>query len=122
MPRTAAKGDEAGDGGVRSVERSVAIVTAMASQPAAVSLAEIAAKVELHATTVHRLLSTLSRLGWVEQNPGTLRYRLLPPPLAVAPLRPGPRPLLTRGHGILHRLAAAFCFSCSLPLLLRSKN
>ena len=68
---------------VQSVERSLDILEALAEMGEA-GIAQLSARVGLHASTVHRLLSTLIGRGYVRQNPETGRYLLGLKPLDVA--------------------------------------
>lgn len=53
---------------IRSVERAAAVIQALsASGRSGSRLVDIAAETKLSKTTVHRLLGTLSKIGWVEQ-------------------------------------------------------
>jgi DNA-binding IclR family transcriptional regulator len=61
---------------VQVLERALAIVDVLAHQRREASLAEIAALVNVHKSTVHRLTLTLERHGYVERNPQTGQYRL----------------------------------------------
>ena len=61
---------------VRSVDRALSIVGALAENRAALSVAELSNQMGLHPATVHRLLATLVRLGWIDQNSDTSRYKL----------------------------------------------
>lgn len=63
-------------GGIQSIERAVAILEAVASDPGGITLAEISAKLGLHNSTVFHLIKTLATLGIVEQSPGTKEYRV----------------------------------------------
>jgi len=63
----AANTEKLGIASVRSVERAMAMLTALADQPHPLGVGELAAAVNLHPATVHRLLSTLVRLNWVER-------------------------------------------------------
>lgn len=64
-------------GSVQSVERSVALLEALASQgPGGVTLGEISKSVGLNASTAHRLLATLIGLGYVREDARTKLYRL----------------------------------------------
>ncbi|MCG0277302.1 MAG: IclR family transcriptional regulator [Thermanaeromonas sp.] len=62
--------------GVQAVERALIILEALAKAEGPVSLSSLSAEVGLHVSTVHRLLSTLARRGFVEQEPNQGRYRL----------------------------------------------
>lgn len=53
---------------VQSVDRSLDILEALASEQGGLGVTEIAKKVGLHKSTVHRLLSTLLERGYVEKN------------------------------------------------------
>ncbi len=68
---------------VQSVERTLDILEALA-ETGEVGIAQLSSQVSLHASTVHRLLSTLISRGYVRQNPESGRYLLGLKPLDVA--------------------------------------
>ncbi len=68
---------------VQSVERTLDILEALAKTGEA-GIAQLSNQVSLHASTVHRLLSTLIARGYVRQNPDSGRYLLGLKPLDVA--------------------------------------
>lgn len=59
---------------VQSVDRALDLLEALASSEAEVSITSLATRTSLHVSTVHRLLTTLLRRGYVRQNPETSRY------------------------------------------------
>ena len=61
---------------VQAVDRSLAILEAMAREGGPMALGEISAEVELTRSTVHRLLATLISRGFVRQDPMSGRYFL----------------------------------------------
>src|SRR5262249_53476986 len=61
---------------VQVLDRSLAIIDALANARDDASLAELAEKVKLHKSTVHRLTSILERHGIVERDARSGRYRL----------------------------------------------
>jgi DNA-binding IclR family transcriptional regulator len=61
---------------VQVLDRSLAIIDALANARDDASLAELAVKVKLHKSTVHRLTSILERHGIVERDTRSGRYRL----------------------------------------------
>ncbi|HWR15351.1 MAG TPA: IclR family transcriptional regulator [Terriglobales bacterium] len=61
---------------VQVLDRSLAILNALASKHDDLSLADIAAMVHLHKSTVHRIVMTLERERIVEKHPETGHYRL----------------------------------------------
>ncbi len=63
-------------GHVRAVQRATSIMSALAEHPYPVGIVELAQFVQLSPASVHRLLSTLVQVGWVEQNSRTSKYRL----------------------------------------------
>jgi len=62
--------------GVQSVRRAISILEAFSSEKAELGVTELSQKLNLHKSTVSRLLSSLQREGWVEENPLTHKYRL----------------------------------------------
>ena len=107
-------------GNVRSVERAMSLLTTLAEQPGPVGVAEISAAVNLHPATVHRLLGTLVRLGWVD-HPDSTRYRLGLRMLGVAALGVAQSPLLATSRDILNRLAETSGWSAYLSVLIGTK-
>jgi IclR family transcriptional regulator, KDG regulon repressor len=61
---------------VQVLDRSLAIIDALATARDDASLAELAEKVKLHKSTVHRLTSILERHGILERDTRSGRYRL----------------------------------------------
>lgn len=61
---------------VQAVSRAFLILETLARSGRALTLTELAGKVQLKLTTVHRLLTTLIVHGFAEQETATMRYRL----------------------------------------------
>jgi DNA-binding IclR family transcriptional regulator len=61
---------------VQSVERVLNIIEVMAEEGAPVTVTELAERVGLKISTVHRLLTTLSHRGYIDQDPKNNKYRL----------------------------------------------
>lgn len=59
---------------VQSVDRALDLLEALVAAEGEVSITALAARTKLHVSTVHRLLATLLRRGYVRQNPDTSRY------------------------------------------------
>ncbi len=59
---------------VQSVDRALDLLEALAAAESEVSITLLAARTKLHVSTVHRLLATLLRRGYVRQNAETSRY------------------------------------------------
>ena len=59
---------------VQSVDRALDLLEALAGADGEVSITALALRTKLHVSTVHRLLATLLRRGYVRQNPDTSRY------------------------------------------------
>ncbi len=62
--------------GIRAVERAIAILKAFSPASPELGVTDLARKLGLHKSTVHRLLVTLERAGFVLQDAVTGRYRL----------------------------------------------
>lgn len=61
---------------VQSVERTFAIVELLSDHYDGLGITDISSGVDLHKSTVHRLLGTLIYKGYVIQDPNTNKYRL----------------------------------------------
>lgn len=61
---------------VQSIERAIRIMEELATEKEGMGVTELSHRVQLHKSTVHRILNTLLQYGYVEQNPNTERYRL----------------------------------------------
>jgi DNA-binding IclR family transcriptional regulator len=61
---------------VQSVQRALGILELLADCRAELSLTEIGAKLDLHPSTVHRLLGALVQSGFVQQDHATRKYLL----------------------------------------------
>lgn len=61
---------------VQSIDRVFDIIEAMSACSHGITLTELAGKVNLHVSTVHRLLSSLVLRGYVQKDIETGRYRL----------------------------------------------
>ena len=118
-PEEAAQ-DLGGSSSVRAVDRAVAILTALSDQARPLGVGELAATVNLHPATVHRLLATLARLNWVERlDPG--KYGLGLRMLGVAALGVAQSPLLSNSTPILQRLAEVSGWSAYLSVLVGNR-
>ena len=62
--------------GVQSVVRALSLLNVLADCPTDCSLSEITKQANLPSSTVHRLLSSLVRAGYVTQDPDTAKYAL----------------------------------------------
>ena len=60
---------------VRSVERALDILLCF-TEDTGLTMSEIAQRVNLHKSTVHRLLASLEKKGFVVRNPSADQYRL----------------------------------------------
>src|SRR3989442_2021987 len=59
---------------VQSVDRALDLLEALVAAEGEVAITTLATRTGLHVSTVHRLLATLLRRGYVRQNPETSRY------------------------------------------------
>jgi DNA-binding IclR family transcriptional regulator len=66
---------------VQSVERAATLLRLLATAREPVTLSEVCATLGIAKGTAHGLLKTLIHVGFVEQEPGTARYRLTAGPL-----------------------------------------
>jgi IclR family transcriptional regulator, KDG regulon repressor len=61
---------------IQSIERAVAILNAFSAETPELGVTELAERLALHKSTVHRFLVNLEAAGLVERNTRTQRYRL----------------------------------------------
>lgn len=64
------------DSGIQSVQRAVTILRSFSEAEPTLGVTHLSERLGLHKSTVSRLLSTLEREGFVEQDPETGKYRL----------------------------------------------
>ena len=76
MTTTAPKRADTGRYRIQSVERAVAILNAFSAEEPELGVTELADRLDLHKSTVHRFLVNLEAAGLVERNRLTARYRL----------------------------------------------
>jgi len=62
--------------GIQSIQRATAILRSFTRTEAELGVTALSRQLDLHKSTVSRLLSTLEQEGFVEQNPETGKYRL----------------------------------------------
>ena len=61
---------------IQAIERAVAILGAFSAEEPELRVADLAERLNLHKSTVHRFLVNLERAGMVERSPRSSRYRL----------------------------------------------
>lgn len=61
---------------VQSIERAIRILEELADESEGLGVTELSKRLDLHKSTVHRILTTLLTFGYVEQDSRTERYRL----------------------------------------------
>ena len=93
-------------GTVRSVQRAARIITALAEHPYPMGVVELASRVMLSPASVHRMLTTLISVGWVDQNSRTGKYRLGTRLLGMGSTGLITSPVVQNGRTFLLRLAA----------------
>lgn len=64
------------DEGLKSVERAFQILERVSLAKNGIGVTELATELNMYKSTIHRVLTTLTRLGYVEQNAETGRYKL----------------------------------------------
>jgi DNA-binding IclR family transcriptional regulator len=69
---------ETRDGGIQSVRRAASLLRAFGHGASELGVSELGRRLNLHKSTVSRLLSTLESEGLLERAPGTEKYRLGP--------------------------------------------
>jgi len=104
------------DGGVRSVERAVAILDVLATSGWRTG-AEIARELHVHRSTALRLLGTLERHALVERDPRSAKYRLGRRLPQLASVVTGESDLRTLARPVCEGLAGALGETVTLDVL-----
>jgi IclR family acetate operon transcriptional repressor len=104
------------DPGVRSVERAIAILDALA-QGGWRTGAEIARELKVHRSTALRLLGTLERHAMVERDPRSAKYRLGPRLPQLAGVVTGESDLRSLARPVCESLAGALGETVTLDVL-----
>lgn len=91
---------------IRAVERTLAIIKYLAEEHRPLSIGEISRATTLAPATVHRVLGTLMKDDWVEQNARTSRYRLGFGLLGTAAATMVSTPLVDKARMTLVRVSA----------------
>jgi|NGEPerStandDraft_6_1074524.scaffolds.fasta_scaffold11638_4 DNA-binding IclR family transcriptional regulator len=107
---------------VRAVQRAARIVTALAQHPYPMGIVELAQFVQLSPASVHRLLSTLISVGWVEQNSRTAKYRLGMTVVGMGSVGLVTNPVLHDSRMYLARLAQWSGYDAVLSILVGVKT
>lgn len=108
---TAAEGN-----GAQSVDRAITVLEIIARRGAA-SVSEVAAEVDVHRSTISRLLAVLETRGMVELARGRGRYRLGPNILRLAGAMTSPLDVANQGAAIAEELATALGETVNIAVL-----
>jgi IclR family acetate operon transcriptional repressor len=76
MTATAPRRSESGRYRIQAIERAVAILNAFSAEEPELGVTDLAERLSLHKSTVHRFLVNLEAAGFVERDRHTSRYRL----------------------------------------------
>lgn len=61
---------------IRAVERALAVLSCFSSRTPELTMTQIADRIGINKSTVHRLLSTLEKQRFVQRDPATSAYQL----------------------------------------------
>ena len=100
-----ARSQDAGTGGVQSVDRAVSVLEILA-RVGEVGVTELAAEIGVHKSTAFRLLGALEDRGLVERTRDRGKYRLGLGLLRLANAVPGRLDLAQQGRDVCEKLAA----------------
>ena len=106
-------------GTIQSVERAVSALHVFFEEGTSLSVTEVVAKTGLAPATVHRLLSTLVKTGWLEQEPKSARYELSVTMLGSAAMVLASSPLLRHGRHFLSGISETTGLNSYLAVLIR---
>ena len=90
---------------VQTLDRAFDILELLSQQPNGLSLTEVAARLGLNKSTVHRILASLKARGYVEQRAGAKAYRLGLEFIEISSLYLNSLELKTEAQDSLHKLS-----------------
>lgn len=102
---------------IRAAERAFGLVEALALATEPTGLIDLSQRMQLAPATVHRMLVTLTSIGWVEQRGPRSGYQLSEQMLGIAALALANNPLVRHGRSILERLSARTKYNSYLTVL-----
>ena len=105
-------------GTIQSVERAVSALQVFFEEGTLLSVTELVVKTSLAPATVHRLLSTLVKTGWLEQDPKSARYELSVKMLGSAAMVLASSPLLHHGRHFLSGISETTGLNSYLAVLI----
>ena len=100
-----------------AVDRCLSVVEALIEESAGVSLVDLAARLEMPNSAVHRTLATLAARGYVRQDPATQAYALTLRLSTLGFRLLGARQLPDAGQSVLQRLAEDTGEYCRLAVV-----
>lgn len=89
---------------VQSIDRAFDIIELLSLEPQGLTITEISKRLDLHKSTVHRLLSSMRDRGYIEQSQTAGKYRLGLGFIELASLYLNSLELKTEAQPFLHRL------------------
>jgi DNA-binding IclR family transcriptional regulator len=104
---------------IQSVERAVSTLQVFFEEGSPLSVTAVVAKTGLAPATVYRLLSTLVKTGWLEQNPKSTRYELSVKMLGSAAMVLAGSPLRSHGRHFLSAISETTGLNSYLAVLIR---
>jgi len=107
---------------VRAVERASRIMRALAERPYSMTVRELAARVAMSPTSVHRILTTLVSIGWAHQNTNTGRYRVGMEMLGIGSAGLITDPVVQHGRTFLQAFADSTGHTCFLSTLVGGRS
>ncbi len=90
---------------VQSIERVFDILELLSHEPKGMNLTKIGTQLDLHKSTVHRLLSVLKKRGYIEKDEESSRYRLGPGFVELSSLFLNSIELKTEAEPLLRKLS-----------------